>query len=50
METLYILIINITLSVVAFISTYKIIPRLNDMFISANLFGKDLNKKSEKKV
>lgn len=50
METLYVLLINITLSVFAFISTCKIIPRLNDMFISANLYGRDLNKKSEKKM
>lgn len=50
METLYILIINILLSVFAFISTYKIIPHLSDMFISANLYGKDLNKKSENKM
>lgn len=50
MEILYILIINITLSVFAFYSTYNIIPPLKDMFINANLFGKDLNKKSEKKM
>lgn len=50
MEILYILIINITLSVFAFVSTYKIIPRLNNMFISANLYGKDLNKKTENKM
>lgn len=50
MEIFYILVINITFSVVAFISTYKIIPRLIDMFISANLYGRDLNKKSENKM
>lgn len=50
MDTLYILLINIILSVFAFISTFNIIPRLKDMFITANLFGKDLNKKSENKM
>jgi len=50
METLYILVINITLSVFAFFSTYNIIPPLKSMFIDANLYGKDLNKKSEKKI
>lgn len=50
MEIFYILVINVTFSIVAFISTYKIIPRLIDMFINANLYGKDLNKKSENKM
>uniref|UniRef100_A0A2S2QMH6 UDP-N-acetylglucosamine--dolichyl-phosphate N-acetylglucosaminephosphotransferase n=1 Tax=Sipha flava TaxID=143950 RepID=A0A2S2QMH6_9HEMI len=50
METFYILIINILFSIFAFISTYNIIPRLKDMFVSANLYGKDLNKKSENKI
>lgn len=50
METLYILMINFMLSIFAFISSYKIIPLLYDMFISANLYGKDLNKKSENKM
>ncbi|VVC33593.1 Glycosyl transferase, family 4,UDP-GlcNAc-dolichyl-phosphate GlcNAc phosphotransferase [Cinara cedri] len=50
METFYILLINIVLSVFAFISTFNIIPRLKEMFITANLFGKDLNKKSENKI
>lgn len=50
METLYILLFNVVLSIFAFFSTYNIIPRLKEMFISANLFGKDLNKKSENKM
>lgn len=50
MEILYILIINITLSAFAFCSTYNIIPRLKNMFINANLYGKDLNKKSMNKM
>lgn len=50
METFYILSINILFSIFAFISTYNIIPRLKDMFVSANLYGKDLNKKSENKM
>jgi len=50
MEIVYVLVANIAFSVFAFISTYNIIPRLKDMFISANLYGKDLNKKSENKM
>lgn len=50
METVYILSFNIIISVFTFFSTYNIIPRLKDMFIGANLYGKDLNKKSEKKM
>jgi len=50
MEILYIIIINIILSTIAFISTFNIIPCLKDMFINANLYGKDLNKKSENKM
>lgn len=50
METIYILTINIILSVVVYISTYNIIPRLKCMFIDANLYGKDLNKKSDNKM
>lgn len=49
MET-YTLLINIILSVFAFISTFNIIPRLKDMFITAKIFGKDLNKKSENQM
>ncbi|XP_060866394.1 UDP-N-acetylglucosamine--dolichyl-phosphate N-acetylglucosaminephosphotransferase [Metopolophium dirhodum] len=50
METLYIISINIILSVFAFFFTYNIIPHLKSMFIGANLYGKDLNKKSENKI
>ncbi|KAL5241403.1 hypothetical protein ACI65C_008813 [Semiaphis heraclei] len=50
METLYIISINIIFSVFAFFCTYNIIPHLKSMFIGANLYGKDLNKKSENKI
>ncbi|XP_026812799.1 UDP-N-acetylglucosamine--dolichyl-phosphate N-acetylglucosaminephosphotransferase [Rhopalosiphum maidis] len=50
METLYLICINIILSVFAFFCTYNIIPHLKSMFIGANLYGKDLNKKSDNKI
>lgn len=50
METLYIISINIILSLFAFFCTYNIIPHLKSMFIGANLYGKDLNKKSDDKM
>lgn len=50
METLYIISINVILSVFAFFCTYNIIPHLKSMFIGANLYGKDLNKKSKNKM
>lgn len=50
METQYILIINSILSIIVYIFTYNIIPRLKYMFIDANLYGKDLNKKSDNKM
>jgi len=50
METLYIISINIILSVFTFFCTYNIIPHLKSMFIGANLYGRDLNKKSENKM
>lgn len=50
METIYALSVNIILSIFTYVSTYNIIPCLKDMFIGANLYGKDLNKKSEKKM
>ena len=34
------------LSAVGFALTLQIIPKLRTMFIKANLFGKDLNKKT----
>jgi len=50
MEILYLIITNVILSVFAFFCTYNIIPHLKSMFISANLYGKDLNKKSDNKM
>lgn len=50
MDTFYILTINIILSIIVYISTYNLIPRLKSMFIAANLYGKDLNKKSDNKM
>lgn len=44
------LIVNALLSACAFIITKQFIPGLSDMFIKANLFGHDLNKRSRPKI
>ncbi|XP_050434438.1 UDP-N-acetylglucosamine--dolichyl-phosphate N-acetylglucosaminephosphotransferase [Adelges cooleyi] len=45
-----IIIINIIFSIFTFYCTYNVIPKLKKMFIDANLYGKDLNKKTENKI
>ena len=42
--------INIAMSVVCFFVTVRLIPKLRDMFIKANLYGVDMNKKSSDKM
>lgn len=42
--------INIVVSVGAFVVTTRIIPKLKDMFLKANLSGKDLNKNVQNKM
>jgi len=42
--------LNFLMSVVAYHVSIRIIPRLKDMFLKANLFGIDLNKQSKEKV
>lgn len=42
--------INIVISVGAFLATTRIIPKLKDMFLKANLFGVDLNKNTRDKI
>ena len=44
------LIVNLIYSVIAFKVTKRLIPRLSDMFINANLFGNDLNKFDKPKM
>jgi UDP-N-acetylglucosamine--dolichyl-phosphate N-acetylglucosaminephosphotransferase len=42
--------INAAMSALAFVFTLRLIPSVRDMFIKANLFGVDLNKKRKEKV
>lgn len=44
------LFINCALSLGAFQITKRLIPSLSDMFISANLFGKDMCKRDQPKM
>lgn len=44
------LFINILMSIVAYFATSRLIPSMENMFIKANLYGVDMNKKSTKKV
>uniref|UniRef100_A0A1B6CB88 UDP-N-acetylglucosamine--dolichyl-phosphate N-acetylglucosaminephosphotransferase n=2 Tax=Clastoptera arizonana TaxID=38151 RepID=A0A1B6CB88_9HEMI len=42
--------LNCLISVIAYLGTYSLIPKLREMFIKANLYGIDLNKTSREKV
>lgn len=42
--------INAIMSILAYFLTLRVIPRLKDMFIKANLFGTDMNKRNGGKV
>ncbi|XP_059474985.1 UDP-N-acetylglucosamine--dolichyl-phosphate N-acetylglucosaminephosphotransferase [Neocloeon triangulifer] len=44
------LFINVLMSVCAYVATVRLIPTLKDMFLKANLFGIDMNKKEKHKV
>lgn len=44
------LIINVAMSSFMYIMTLKLIPKLKDMFIKANLFGIDMSKTTSEKV
>uniref|UniRef100_H2YBT8 UDP-N-acetylglucosamine--dolichyl-phosphate N-acetylglucosaminephosphotransferase n=1 Tax=Ciona savignyi TaxID=51511 RepID=H2YBT8_CIOSA len=44
------LLINVVFSVIGYFLTIKLIPSFAEHFIVANLYGRDLNKKSDKKV
>ncbi|XP_074661852.1 UDP-N-acetylglucosamine--dolichyl-phosphate N-acetylglucosaminephosphotransferase-like [Tubulanus polymorphus] len=46
----YLLLSNAFLSIIAFIVTFRLIPRFKQMFIKANLFGIDLSKTTKVKV
>lgn len=49
-KILFPIVINIIMSVITYIITVRIIPKLKDMFIKANLFGIDMSKRTSDKV
>lgn len=44
------ILINFAMSIFVYFLTIRLIPRIKDMFIKANLYGIDMNKKSGDKV
>lgn len=44
------LIISCFISICAYFSACKLIPTLKEMFIKANIYGKDMNKKDNKNM
>ena len=44
-RTLIVLAVNAMLSLFGFILSYRLINKLRDMFIKANLYGVDMNKR-----
>jgi UDP-N-acetylglucosamine--dolichyl-phosphate N-acetylglucosaminephosphotransferase len=44
------IIVNVTVSVVAYVVTVRIIPRFKDMFVKANLYGIDMSKSRKEKM
>lgn len=44
------ILINFAMSICVYFLTVRLIPRIKDMFIKANLYGIDMNKKSGEKV
>ena len=41
---------NFVMSVTVYFLTVRLIPRIKNMFVKANLYGIDMNKKSGEKV
>lgn len=41
---------SVVFALISYLSTYKLIPQLKDMFLKANLCGIDLNKKTKVKI
>lgn len=44
------IVINALMSIVAFSITVRLIPKVKEMFIKANLFGIDMSKRTSDKV
>lgn len=49
-EMCFPIVVNALMSIVAFSITIRLIPKLKDMFIKANLFGIDMSKRNSDKV
>lgn len=50
MHFLYYLIINLVASVFTHFFTYNLMPKFYEMFVKANIFGIDVNKKTRDKM
>ena len=50
MDVIIVLAINLSMSVIGFFTAYSLIPAFAGDFISANLYGRDLNKTYTDKV
>lgn len=44
------LFVNATMSISTYVATVRLIPKLKDMFIKANLFGIDMSKTTSDKM
>lgn len=44
------IIVNVIMSVVAYVVAVRIIPRFRDMFVNANLYGIDMSKSRKEKM
>lgn len=44
------IVVNAIMSIIAYVITVKLIPKLREMFIKANLFGIDMSKRTSEKV
>lgn len=44
------LFVNAIMSITTYVATVRLIPKLKDMFIKANLFGIDMSKTNSEKV
>lgn len=44
------ILINFFMSIIMYFLTIRLIPKIKNMFIKANLYGIDMNKKSGEKV
>lgn len=43
-------VINIIIAFIAYLGTMRLIPAFSEIFVASNQYGRDLNKKSDKKI